>query len=150
MLDAIYSSVNKAVAAAWATIAPGVPIYYGHPTPPDTLPAECLRVYWLEYGAETGHGGQVYSLLQLDLFTPNRQTALALRRAKALNAAMKLGANAGGGRLGIYDPAAPATLLGFARVTGLEAGWLNGPDSPDPALVHLQRTIQVLSTPLAR
>lgn len=148
MLAAIYASFNKAVAASWATIAPGVPIYYGHPTPPATLPPECLRLYWLDFGAETERGGQIYSLVQLDIRTPNNQQALALRRAEALSAAMRLGANSGGGRRGIYN--ASGVGVGVARVTPLERGWVNGADDADPGLIILSRTVQLLTTPIAR
>lgn len=149
MLDSVYSSVNKAIAAAWETIAPGVPVVYGHPAPPATLPSECLRLYWLDFGSDTDRGGQLLSMLQIDIRTPNRQTALALRRAHALGAAMRLDANAGAGRLGIFN--ASGVGVGFARVSPLENGWVNGSeDTPDPGLTVLSRTVQVLSTPLAK
>jgi hypothetical protein len=149
MLDHIYASVNKALEKVWAEIAPGVPIVFGHPIHPQTLPAECLRLFWLDYGGETAQANETHSLVQLDVFTPGGRVALALRRAKALSDALHLNANAGHGRVGVFDG---DTLIGVARLTPLERGWVDGADDAKttPDVLALQRTIQVYSTPLAR
>lgn len=154
MLDHLYSSVNKAIEKTWQDIAPDVEVVYGHPAPPNSLPAECLRIYWLDHGSEGERVGQLLAMVQLDIFVPGQQVALALRRAKALNTAFGFDRGAGFGRLGVFDGEA---LVGEGRITPLERGWLNGPgaerrsqQATDPEQVHLVRTLDISATPYPR
>lgn len=136
-----YSSFNKDIAAIWGVIAPGVPVVFEHPTPPDTLPPECLRVYWLRNGGSTKQANEQDALVQLDVFVPASNRALALARASAINQALGFNVAPGYGRMGRWDwSTTPETLLSEMRVKPLEDGWINVPD-PKPAQVHFVRTV---------
>lgn len=136
-----YTSFNKAVAAHWSTIAPGVSVIYEHPAPPDTMPAECLRIYWLEPGGPTRQPNELMAMVQLDVFVPGNDRAKALDRAKRLDTALGFHSGGGFGEMGRFDyGTTPETLLSMMRVEPFESGWQQIPD-PQPGLVHYARTV---------
>ena len=147
MLEHIYASFNSAAEALWATIAADSAFRIGHPAKPKTLPADCLRVFWLDYGSQTGQPSETRSLVQLDVFVPGDAVGTAVARARALDDGMGFNASAGYGRLGVAEiDSDPVWFLGTIRLVPLETGWLNVPDDV-PGVVHLARTVELFTTP---
>lgn len=168
MIQHVYASFNRALANLWSSTAPSVQIVYGHPVPPATLPAECLRIYWLEYGGGTERTNEQHSLIQLDLFGPSLFNLLA--RASAIEEGLSL-VGSGQARLGVYDFAVglpfdgqaldkegtdynlldeagntlvvntTSPILGEMSLQGLESSWQTVPD-PDPRIFHIARTVE--------
>lgn len=148
MLEHIYSSFNDAAEALWTIVAPGSAFRIGQPDKPKTLPADCLRVFWLDYGSQTGQPSETLSLVQLDVFVPSHNVAAAVARVAAIDEALGFTTGAGYGRLGIVETgSAPTVFLAEARIVPLETGWLNVPDEV-PGVVHLARTFELFTTPL--
>lgn len=144
MIADVEGSLNEALRALWAAIAPAVPMAVGHPAPPDTLPAECLRVFWLNHGND---GPETQGMVQLDVFVPGNRRRVALTRADALDAALGLKLNAGRARLAVYDTGDVSKPIGQADIQSLEGGWTTVPD-PSPGMVHLAQTLEVFGSPL--
>lgn len=143
-----YSSFNRAIKRIWGEIVgvdaqgkPLLPVVFEHPEPPDTLPDECLRVYWLRNGGSTEQPNERDALVQLDVFVPGSNRAEALTRAALLDKALGFIESPGFGRMGRFDwSTAPETMLSEMRVAPLEEGWVNVPD-PKPRMVHYARTV---------
>lgn len=147
-----YRSFNNAVSTAWATVAAGVPLQVDSPDDADALPAECLRVYWSEYGMPTDRSNEREAIIDIAVRVPptgnTPNAALALARCSALDAALHLSdANqyAGGsntGRLGRFDwTTTPSTYLGMMECLP-DGGWVPIPTN-SPGLLHFARTVKL-------
>jgi hypothetical protein len=140
MVD-VYGSFNEAIAELWTGGAPGVPLLYDRPVSPATLPAECQLLDWSEHGTTTGLAGDPAGLVQLSVFVPDQQLAIALERAQGLDKGMGLEQMPYYGRLELFDDVgAPA---GWADVRALEPIWLRIPDDT-PGIIHLARTVELV------
>lgn len=142
-----YASFNKALQALFTSIAPGVPVFFGHPVAdnatPLVLPAECFRVEWLEFGADVGPSDTEGATVQIDIFVGNNDRATALARASAISTGLHLRGGAGFGTLGRYDYATtPPSFLSEMSVEAFESAWLTIGD-PQPRVVHLVRTFEL-------
>ena len=147
MIDSVVGCVNAAIRQAWEAIAPGVEVVRGHPKPPFKLPAECLRIYWLSVGESAARADQVDAMVQLDIFVPDGNLAVALRRTTAIGQALGLN-RPSPGRLAIYEGGDLAAPIGEAAIRVIEGeGWVNVPDD-SPGIVHFARTLIVTATPL--
>lgn len=147
MLDSVVGCVNTSMRLAWEAIAPAVPVVRGHPKPPATLPAECLRIYWLSVGEGDTRAGQVEGMLQVDVFVPNGNLNLALQRVTALGRALGLDRSTPG-RLCVYEDGDLDLPIGEAAIRALpDEGWVNVPD-PSPGIIHFARTLTITATPL--
>lgn len=137
MLAEAHESLNRALGAAFAAIAPGAPIVYGHPVGTDGLPGDCWRVYWLDHGQ--AEGAEMVGMVQVDVFAPT--VPEALRRASALDAKAGFGPGAVQGLLGVFNHrTTPPTPVGQMRLGVLERGWVRVPEAK-PSTVHLARTL---------
>lgn len=145
MIDRIYATVNGALAAAWASIAPGSAFVDLRVDRPGTLPPDSLRLHWLDYGGPTDQVTETRSYLQLDVFVPSRGVPLALQRAAALDAALGFTTAGGFSILGIED--ASGAFIAEARLLPDASGWLDVAD-PVPGIVHLSRQVEIFTTPL--
>jgi hypothetical protein len=147
-MEHAYASLNKTLAAVWADIVgvdgqgkPLVPVVFEEPTHPDTLPDECLRIYWLSNGGSTGQPNELEGMVQLDVYVPKNQRAIAQARCAALGDALGFTHGAGEGEVGRYDwTTNPPTYMGEMTISPLESGWIRVPD-PKPGMVHFARTI---------
>lgn len=136
----VYASFNDAIAELWGQVAPGVPIQFDTATPPEVEPPACLRVVWLEHGVETPTPGDPLGMVQLSIFTLDRQVALALERAAGLDDGMGFLESGTAPRLQVWDhTASPPALVGHAALAALEPMWVAVPD-PSPGVIHLART----------
>jgi hypothetical protein len=142
-----YTTLNKKIQAAWATVAPGLPILFA--TPMDNtvrLPPECLRVYWLNYGELDANTTEQVGLVQLDVYTDNDQRALALTRAKALADALGFVRNSRLIPFPLIDyTQTPNLTIGRMRLNPLATQWRDVSD-PSPNIIHLARRIEPIWT----
>lgn len=137
----VYASFNDAIAELWAQVAPGVALQFQEATPPDVEPAACLRVVWLEHGVETPTPGDPLGMVQLSIFTLDRQVALALERAAGLDDGMGFLESGAAPRLQVFNHlVSPPALVGHAAITAMEPMWVAVPD-PSPGVIHLARTL---------
>jgi hypothetical protein len=147
-----YRSFNNPLATAWAAIAPGVPIAIDTPDDADTLPPECLRVFWSSYGDPTGQGNERSAVIDVAVRVPpignQPNPMLALARAKAVDKALGLDdtgglGGAGCGRLGRFDwTVSPIAYLNDMDILP-DHGWIAIPTG-SPGLFHVARTLRLL------
>ena len=144
-----YQSFNQAINAAWAIIAPTVPIIVDSQDDADALPPECLRIFWEDFGFPSPDQASLYhAAIDIAIRVPAvgnvANTDLALARGVALDTAIGIvtpDGTIGGlgvGRAGRMDwSTTPITYLNDMDITG-ETAWVRIGTS-SPGQLHLAK-----------
>jgi hypothetical protein len=128
-----YTSLNKALRAAWGTIAPGSLVTIVEPGMPDPPPNEGLRIKWEHDGIPTRIPGEYIAQIDLAIIVPavagKPARNVALSRGRALDQAIGFqgsfdcNGGDGTGRLERWDyTVTPARALSEMELIS-EGGW---------------------------